>query len=158
MQYLVLGEDGKEYGPADIDKLKAWVTENRLRPNTVLRDSLTGKTLTAGTLPELFGPQQIPPTIPPSSPYSVPPSNYPRATANGSTEGSGELVGALFRCGLALVSFFLIGGLGFIFAGYALMYAIQCRQKGHKYGNVAVIISGATLAIILAGWSFRMKQ
>ncbi|MFH5848924.1 hypothetical protein, partial [Clostridium perfringens] len=35
---------------------------------------------------------------------------------------------------LALISFFVCGGFGFIFGGYGVYYAIQVQSNGSKYG------------------------
>ena len=149
MQYMVTGMDGKEYGPTDLDTLRAWVAENRLAPHTQLRDFNTGQTMAASAVPGLFS-QAITSNVPPVG------MGYPRAgTAYTAPtvsrdHGGGMFVGVIVRSLLGLASFFLIGGFGFIFAGYALFYAVRCQQSGSKYGIAAIAIAGTALA--LARW------
>jgi hypothetical protein len=153
---MVTGADGKEYGPTDVSTLKLWVSENRLAPHTMLRDFSTGQQMTAGSLPELF-PSSAVPSAPGAPPVTA---AYPRAgyAAPASRDhGGGVLVNVIIRSVLGLVSFFLIGGFGFIFAGYALYYAIRCQQSGSKYGVAAIAIAGTSLAIILAGWAILLS-
>jgi len=54
MQYFVIASDGKEYGPATVDVLRQWVSENRLTPQHMLKDAATGETLPASQVPGLF--------------------------------------------------------------------------------------------------------
>ena len=42
MQYHVLGGDGKQYGPIDIETLRRWADEGRVKPETQVRDDATG--------------------------------------------------------------------------------------------------------------------
>lgn len=151
MQYMVTGMDGKEYGPTDIATLKQWVAENRLAPHTVLRDFNTGQTLAASEVPDLF--TSVAPNLPPQA------AAHPRGgyAAPSRDHGGGMLVGVIVRSALGLASFFLIGGFGFIFAGYALFYAIQCLQSGSKYGIAAIAIAGTSLAIVFAGWALKLS-
>lgn len=177
MQYMVVGADGNEYGPATLDTLKAWVVENRLTAGTQLRDYQTGQLLVAGTLPEIF---PLPPVAAEASPaalavggpsappspvggqWSQPPnpSNYTRTMQGGpirQDNGMGDVWGAIIRSVVALVFFFLLNGIGVIFAGYALYYAIRAHGKGHKMAPVAIAISAVSLAAILIGWVLRLN-
>ena len=50
MEYIVLGKDGKEYGPVDADTLQVWVEHGRVFKDTQIRNSLMKKWNEAGTL------------------------------------------------------------------------------------------------------------
>src|SRR4051812_20967043 len=54
MQYFVIGPDGKEYGPATVDTLKEWVAQNRLGPQSMLKDFSSGVQLPASEVADLF--------------------------------------------------------------------------------------------------------
>ncbi len=51
--FLVVGADGKRYGPADVPMLLRWVQEGRLVAGTVLVDAATNESLSAVSIPEL---------------------------------------------------------------------------------------------------------
>jgi hypothetical protein len=162
MQYLVVGPDGKEYGPASVDTLKQWAGENRLMPNTQLRDFNTGQIVLASSLTEVFPPIVDVTTAPAVAqwPQAPPPANYAHP---GSTQfvdadtGMGDIWGAIIRSVLAIVFFFVFHGIGIIFAGYGLYYAFQAQGKGHRYGWVAIVISSVTLVAIGIGWLLRLN-
>ncbi len=50
MEYIVLGKDGKEYGPVDADTLQVWVEHGRVFKDTQIRNSLIKKWNEASTL------------------------------------------------------------------------------------------------------------
>lgn len=62
MEYIVLGQDGKEYGPVDGETLKKWVEHGRVFKDTQIRNALMKKWNEAGKidiLQEAFEIQQI---------------------------------------------------------------------------------------------------
>ena len=155
MQYMVTGVDGKEYGPTDVETLRSWVAENRLAPHTQLRDFNTGQTITASALPGLFPQQDI--NVPPVG------ATYPRggavATAISSRDHGGDVLGGvIFRCVLSLVLAFVVGGLGLASAAYAMYYAVQCQRSGSKYGILALVLAGVTLALVGTVWAIRLSH
>jgi hypothetical protein len=52
MQYYVIWADGQKFGPATIDVLNQWITENRIQPSTPI-ETLDGQRITAGEVPGL---------------------------------------------------------------------------------------------------------
>ncbi|MEA2552580.1 MAG: hypothetical protein QOJ65_756 [Fimbriimonadaceae bacterium] len=160
MQYLVVGPDGKEYGPATADTLKQWVAENRLSPQSQLRDFNTGQMLAASSVPGLFPPVAgVPPAAADWSQPPAPAAAYPGPAMKpmATDDGKGELWGALFRAGLALLFFFVFHGLGVIFAIYALVYAFQANAKGNRFGIVAIVVCGIVLLLLAVGWFLRFS-
>jgi len=53
MRYFVVGMDGKTYGPVDIQTLRAWIREGRVRSDTELREEEGTVHIRAGLVPEL---------------------------------------------------------------------------------------------------------
>ena len=174
MPYMVIGPDGSEYGPADIATLKQWAAENRLQPATNLRDFNSGQIVQASTLTDLFpqpaaAPQTAVATMTPpetSGQWSQPPSyaNYPRQVPVnlgqpvilGQDSGTSDVWGSIFRSVIALVFFFVLGGIGVIVGTYALVYGIRAVTKGHKLGWLALTISAVSFIAIVIGWLFRL--
>jgi hypothetical protein len=89
MMYYVVGEGGAKYGPADVDTLKQWATENRLTAAMMLEDAATGAQIPAGQVPGLFPPAPTQTIQQPMAPGmgqgpSQPSSPYQSPTAPGS--------------------------------------------------------------------------
>ncbi len=95
--YSIIGADGNQYGPVEIQILVQWAREGRVVSDTTVMDHSTGRRFLACDLPELaalFSPAnaaqgyspgvgQAPPTQAPGYPgqpqYTAPPGNYPVA-------------------------------------------------------------------------------
>ena len=168
MEYIVLATDGKEYGPATVNALKEWVREDRLRPESKVRDFPTSREMEAKEIPSLFAvnappvshPYASPSSNPYSNPYagsSPPPQSYYQATPLKDDSDMGPFWGVLLRCGGAILVFFLLHGIGLIFGAYAMFAAIQAKSTGNKYGTLSLVIAGITLAVVCAGWYLRLK-
>ena len=104
MDYRIIGDDGVEYGPADLDALRQWAAQGRVSPLTMVKRSDSGRWAhaenyeeLAGFLPRVAPPPPAPePGAPPilqspaipgpaTQPPSPPPDYtqaYPRATAD----------------------------------------------------------------------------
>ena len=149
MQYIVMGSDGKEYGPVGFDELRLWVSENRLSPQTLLRDFNSGSTMAAQTIPGLFA------AVAPQ--FHTPPMTHDVAMPKASKESMGPLWGVIVRSVLAVGVFFLLHGLGLVFGAYALYYAVQCKLDGYRYGWIAIFIALAAVAIVGIGWLLRLS-
>lgn len=70
---------------------------------------------------------------------------------------SSEITRAILYAVGALVSFFVIGGIGLIFGIYGVVYAVQVMQKGHKAGVICLVIAVASLAAVGIGWAMGMQ-
>jgi len=69
LMWKVRGVDGRDYGPADSQTIKRWISEGRIRAETMILNLSTGEWARAGAIPEfasLFGIAQSnePPVIP----------------------------------------------------------------------------------------------
>ena len=157
MDYYVIGTDGQQYGPATMDTLKQWVGEQRILPTTMLKSFANGQTLAASAVPGLF---EIPPPVAAAQQnWTQPPTPYVRPQQMYRVDdGKYDVIWALVRSTLALVFFFLLGGIGVFFAGYAVMYAFRARDKGHQHANLAIGISICALVLVLIGWAVRLSS
>lgn len=129
---MITGADGREYGPVTFDQLREWKDDNRVGPNTQIRNFHTGQVLVASAVPGLFAaPQVVAPAhwSQPPAPGSVVYNPAPQSI----DDGKGELWHCIGRSILAVVLFFVLHGLGLIVGAYAMFYAIQCKAKGNRY-------------------------
>jgi len=80
MKYLMTGQDGQQYGPADVDTLNQWIQERRLGPFTMLTPEEGGPQVVAAQAPGLqFGVLAAiqTATLPPSmEPQLAPPGTF----------------------------------------------------------------------------------
>jgi len=158
VNYFVIGGDGKEYGPVDSGTLKSWVTEQRVGPQSQVRDVNTGRIMPASQVPGLFAASGGGAGVAPPVDWSQPPAMYPRPNAFAKVDdGKSDLIWAIARSALAIVFFFVIHGLGFIVGAYAVMYAFRAHSKGHRHGKTAIAISISAMVIIGIGWALRLK-
>ena len=156
MHYTVVGPDGKEYGPADISTIKKWVAEDRVRPDSVLKDIQTGNSLPASAVPGLFS-EAAPPEIPPAPVnLSQPTSYHVRPRTPVANEGMRPLWGVIFRSVAAVQLSFVVPALALFVAGNAMYYAIQLKSRGSRYGKTAVGIASAALLAVGIGWLLRL--
>lgn len=155
MEYMVIGFDGKEYGPSNFATLQSWVSEGRIQRDTKLRDFGTGRELTAADVTGLFDAAPAPSlTVPPQ------PAAYPRAMPNYGVdvkETPGAVLNVVLRCVAAIVFFFVFHGIGVVFAVYAMYYAIRLKSDGSKFGVVAIVLASLTLLAVGIGWAMRMN-
>lgn len=151
VEYFVLAPDGKEYGPATVDTLRQWAADQRLSPTTRLRDSLASNIVVASSVPGIFDAPPVHAALQSPPVFTAPPA---RPVVKDSV---GPLLGVLARCAAGILFFFVLHGIGVIFAGYALFYAIQLQQNGSKYGIAAILIAGVTVAALAIGWIMRLN-
>lgn len=159
MEYLIVGPDGKEYGPANMDVVKQWVAQNRIFPNTPMKNFASGQLTTAGEIPGLFQAPSTAPTIaPPPGPFSQPPTAPVKSSFVTTVDGleKKELWGVIARCAAALIMFFVLHGFGLVFAGYAVVYAFQAQMRGSRYGIIAIVMSVCTAIVLAIGWGLRI--
>ena len=155
MTYYVFGSDDQMYGPVPTTTIQLWAREGRVTTDTRLRSAETGEETTWGAV-DPAGPP--PPHLPPANPG---PNPYPREqyaaapTLQDQNLGQGEVIWAFVDSALALLSFFGLGGMGVIFAGFWLYNAIRGHQYGHRLGILAIVVSSVCLLIVLAGWYSR---
>ncbi len=72
--YIVMGEDGKEYGPSTSAEIRQWVAEGRMDKKTPVKRTEGGDWIFLGDVPEfadLFEPKLPPLPKPPPHPGLV---------------------------------------------------------------------------------------
>lgn len=180
--YHVIGSGGSKYGPADVNTLKQWVTENRVTPTTMLEDAVTGRQFPASELTELFPqaastpdypgavapggiiepPKSNPSTpyggttvnSPTSSPYSSSPSNYPRDTNYQSPEAQQHAMWGWILSSLSIVCCWCITG------PLGIYFAVKARNAGYEKGDmlfawsIIAPILGLVLGIVINSLGF----
>jgi hypothetical protein len=170
MDYFVIGADGKEYGPNTLDTIRQWAAENRVRPDSQVRNATTGEVGPASAIPGLFvaPPQIAPPNLAPqpatvaATPqaggydWSQPPSAYPRQMQPVGQTGKALFVGVVVRSIIGVVLFFVFHGLGLLVTGYAIYYAYRVKAAGSKFGNAALAVSCSAFALVALGWLLRL--
>jgi hypothetical protein len=158
MDYLVIGADGKEYGPVDVATLAEWAKSDRVRPNSTLKEFATGKVLIASQVPGLFQPLAAPGPVA-GHDWSRPPDYYQRPQQSyGMRAGGGAALTMSFvYAGLALLLFFVFRGLGVIFAIYGVIHAFRSNATGHPGARAAIVVSLLALAAVVVGWVFRLS-
>lgn len=162
VNYYVIGPDGKEYGPVPVDTLREWAGEGRVHPHTQVRSFENGTVGPASSVPNLFPPPAA--VAPPpqanyaTNPYANPtPHTGYRQPIPVDDNDTGPLWQVLWRCAAAIVLFFVLHGIGLIFAIYGVVFAAQAKGSGNKYGTICLIISIVTLLIVVAGWFVRLS-
>src|ERR1044071_833981 len=84
--YKVIGDDGRQYGPADLATIRAWVADGRIAPTTLILGTGTTEWKAASAFPELgLSESGIPASVRRVAPAS-PGITRPRPLANGRFE------------------------------------------------------------------------
>jgi TPR repeat protein len=86
--YNVIGDDGRQYGPTDLETVRAWVAEGRIAPGTLIQEAGTTEWKAASAFPELRtkAPGGLPPllwgptTSPGASHFTPPTKLNPKTT------------------------------------------------------------------------------
>ncbi len=138
MRYYLIGPDGAQYGPADINILRQWVKEGRVNQTTPLVEEGSLRPLRASEIPGLFET----PSGYPSSPWSSAPSPYPRGASPASHADDSLIVGAYVVSSLGL--FFVLPIIGPLIGCFL---AQRAQTQGHPGGKPALIFSAICLGI-----------
>jgi hypothetical protein len=122
MDYMVTAADGKDYGPVTFEQLREWKDQQRIGPDTRIRNFHTGQVLMASAVPGLFS---AAPAV--QTDWSQPPApgQYSQQRYVSVSDGKGELWHSIARSVLAVLFFFAFHGIGLIFGIYAVIYAFQ---------------------------------
>ncbi len=142
--YKIIGEDGKEYGPATIELVRQWIAEGRVESRTPVFVAGAKDWNFVGMLPEFAGCFGVPSTPPP--PIAPP----PRSTATaGQVAKTNSYARAGLICGILSVTCcccgFPFGVLGLIFSLIGLSQ-INANPQTHEGRGMA--IAGLILSIL----------
>ena len=58
---------------------------------------------------------------------------------------------------MAVVSFFVIHGIGLIIGGLSMYRAYSLYSDGSKYGVFALLVAGLALLAVIGGWFLRAQ-
>lgn len=149
MEYMVIGADGKEYGPVDFASLVQWAKDDRVRPGSSVRELATGRVMLASEIPGLFIPAAV---TPQSSPYyrlnsSEPMQQYSRPVQI----NTGALVWSFVDSAMAVVMGVAFGGFGVIWGAFGIVNGFRAKAEGHPLAPVAIGCAsvGTIFAIIM---------
>lgn len=158
MQYFVTGTDGVEYGPVDLASLQSWVKDNRVFPNTKVRNATNGMVLQASTMPEvsnLFPPAPMPSigTVAPMAGYEGRPSYaQPDMTAqmmrNYNDEGWKPFMIVIGLCAASIIVSATVGYYGTALGIWGIRQGWEAKESDQNGGLLAFIIS--IISLILA--------
>ncbi len=154
MPYVLVGSNGDEYGPVELETLVAWAKDGRVSPRSTVRVTPAGESVLAHTIPEL-GLVDLPPkaVVPPTENYA----HYPRGEnlVQGPPSKAG-LISSLFWSGLAIFLIIFTDGLGYILALLGLLDVFRAWQRKDPYFRwIAGIVS---LAALVAMWGIMFKH
>lgn len=68
LEYTVMGDDGKEYGPVSFEQIRQWIAEGRLEKKTPVKPVHAGDWIFLCDLQEFVPIFALPPLRPPPSP------------------------------------------------------------------------------------------
>jgi hypothetical protein len=183
MRYFVIGDDGKRYGPADLEALNQWIQEGRLLPTTLLEEEGSGARIAAQAVQGLNfpaaaaapGPQTGPGAapgagpggyVPPmSAPTAGPYASYQRPIEQPGGDGQTEMIISWVLGGLSLV---LCCCWGWILAIPGAWLGSRANSKGNRAGQAAMIFNIVILVIgivwiilaqtVMRPWAEQMQQ
>src|SRR4051812_14939823 len=121
--FTIIGGDGKEYGPASADQLRAWIAAGRANLDTKAKAVGSEEWRRLGDFAEFTSPEGAPPvvgTVPVAMPTSIAPTNLPdRGTRLGARFIDWVLAFASFAPGAAIL-------------GGELIKLVTMAMQGHQ--------------------------
>ncbi len=142
--YKIIGVDGKEYGPVNLDQLKQWVHEGRVNARTLVQAAGTSDWKACGEIPELSS-LAVPPVVRPANPGTEAPPALARATEPRGRQGL-----AISSFALGIVSFVLclgiLTGIPAIICGHVARN--RARRLAGEYGGTGLATVGVLLGYL----------
>jgi len=141
--YKIIGDDGKEYGPATAEQIRQWVTEGRVERQTPIFVDGANDWNFVGLLPEFAGcfPPGTPPTIAPPKTGASTAGQVPRTNSFATT-------GLVFGI-LSLTLCWCCGGFPFNILGliFSIIALVQINEKPELHNGHGLAIAGLVLSI-----------
>ncbi len=137
MNYRIVGQDGKIYGPVTAETIGAWLAQGRLNARTPIFVEGAGDWTFVGLLPE-FSPQTAPPTMG---------SLKPDLTLAHKTNGfatAGFVCGLLSLCGFCCCGCLPVSLLGIVFSAVAMM---QIKSNSPPQNGWGLALAGLICSI-----------
>ena len=138
MNYRIVGQDGKTYGPVAAEQIRAWLAEGRVDSRTPVFVAGAADWTFVGLLPE-FSSQASPPTLG---------SLRPDLTLAHKTNGfatAGFVCGLLSCCGFCCCCFLPVSILGIIFSVIAM---IQIKSNTPPQNGFGLALAGLICSIV----------
>lgn len=131
--FIILGADGKEYGPVAADKIQAWIQGGRANRQTKARRDGETEWKTLGDFAEFAGGNVTPPPV-------AAPTLAPGGAADAVAVAGHELAGRWPRLGAVLLDSII----GFLFClpGGGMLFFAGVMAKGSQSPNPALLIPG----------------
>jgi hypothetical protein len=141
--YTMIGEDGRQYGPATLEQLKAWIAEGRILSETKVMRSDTQSWLAAAQYVELGLPAAAAIPIPAATPPPL------QAARRPSVAGPGNLL-LVRRSQSGAKWFFLIAVLSAVnfFAASGNTVFIVGLAAGILFPGVGTVVSAGAFALL----------
>ena len=127
MNYRIVGQDGKTYGPVAADKIREWLAQGRVDSRTPIFVEGAADWTFVGLRPE-FSPPITPPT-----PSALRRDVLPAHKTNGFAT-AGFVCGLLSLCGCCCCCCLPVSGLGVIFSVIALVQIKNSHPPQNGFG------------------------
>ena len=153
MAYVLVGKDGNEYGPVELETLITWASDGRVTPRATVRITPSGETVLAHSIPELGLVDQPPKTVePPVTGYA----EYPRVTEVPLQKPSkAGLVSITFWSVLSVSLILFTDGYGYIMAFLGVIDMYQAWRRKDPYLVGILTIGGIAMVVAIAGLLLR---
>jgi hypothetical protein len=156
---MVIGGDGRQYGPVDLALLRQWVTEGRVTWDAKVRNLATGVQMKASNMPELDG--YFPPTARQAA-AAVASSMYQRPWTQRQVikNPMGEFWTVTGLSLAGVISGFCLGPFSLPFTGYSLYRAWLAMKDEEQLAGVAFAIAIVAMVAHLAAigfWVFVLR-
>ena len=138
MNYRIVGQDGKTYGPATAEQIRAWLAQGRVDSRTpIFAEGATEWTF-VGRLPEFS------PSAAPTTPAALRTDVVPAQKTNGFAT-AGFTCGLLSCMGLCCCCFAPVSLLGIIFSIIAM---VQIKSSPEPQGGWGLALAGLICSVI----------
>lgn len=151
MPYVLIGRDGNEYGPVELETLVTWAADGRVLPRSTVRITPTGESVLAHTIPELGLIDMPPKAAPPEEQYV----EYPRAADYPPIKPSkAGLVSITFWSVLSVCLILFTDGYYFM-AFLGVIDLFQAWKRKDPYLFQIFTIGGIAIVVAVAGLLMR---
>ena len=137
--YKILGADGKEYGPVNLDQMRKWIAEGRVNAQTRVQESSSAEWKNAADYLELGLAPAASSDIP-GSPASITPTGQPAKQQNGLA------ITSLVLGVLGMICFGPVTGIPAIICGH--MARSRARRAPAQFGGAGLALAGLILGYV----------
>jgi len=168
--YTIIGGDGKEYGPATADQVRAWIAGGRANHQTKIKEQGTEEWKTIADLPvfSMPGPAAGAPPVAAAAAAATPPGEAPQLSITGCYERSWALLKANFwplvGVGVLMTVIFMAIGAthflglfaspllgGVLSGGWYYFFLLKIRGQPTTVGDAFAGFTRAFIPLVIAG-------